>query len=316
MKKAIFLTHRGKDYTVDNYLRSWGGALEAKISVRHYFGLGTSGQNLWKRFDEWRQFLRTGTLRRELTGGPAKVYIFADIERLTDREKEKASALRQRLATSDGSPRILNDPSRVLNRFELLRKLYEEGINSFNAYMAEERIEPERWPVFIRHHRRHGEVLTRLLRNSEELKKEIDRLLESGRSPHELLIVEFCDTSDASGITRKYGAFRVGDRILGRHIHFGRNWFLRSPEIKTEESTREELAYVTSNDHHELLERVFALSCVDYGRLDYTEKDGDLYVWEINTNPMILVGVDREDPLRFEAHRHFTNQFHAALEHL
>ena len=91
MKKAIFLTHRGKDYTVDNYLRSWGGALEGKISVRHYFGLGTSGQNFWKRFDEWRQFLRTGTLRRELTGGPAKVYIFADIERLTDREKEKAS---------------------------------------------------------------------------------------------------------------------------------------------------------------------------------------------------------------------------------
>ena len=73
---------------------------------------------------------------------------------------------------------------------------------------------------------------------------------------------------------------------------------------------------MTSNDHHELLERVFALSCVDYGRLDYTEKDGDLYVWEINTNPMILVGVDREDPLRFEAHRHFANQFHAALEHL
>ena len=52
MKKAIFLTHRGKDYTVDNYLRSWGGVFEGKISVRHYFGLGTSGQKFWKRFDE------------------------------------------------------------------------------------------------------------------------------------------------------------------------------------------------------------------------------------------------------------------------
>jgi len=244
------------------------------------------------------------------------VYVFADIERLTGAEKSKVDSLWHKLAAGDDPPRVLNQPSRILDRFSLLRMLYEVGINDFNAYLPEEGIDPQRWPVFIRHRRWHAGVLTGLIANAEELKAVIDGLVVNAYSPEELLIVEFRDTSDSSGITRKYGAFKVGDHIFGRHIHFARDWFLRNPDIKTPESTREELRYVRSDDHHELLERVFTLSGVDYGRLDYTAQDGQFYFWEINTNPMILISADRQDTLRFDAHDHFAGRFREALEDL
>ncbi len=39
-------------------------------------------------------------------------------------------------------------------------------------------------------------------------------------------------------------------------------------------------------------------------------------MWEINTNPMILIPKDRDDPLRFPAHDRFGRNLTATLEAL
>ena len=117
-------------------------------------------------------------------------------------------------------------------------------------------------------------------------------------------------------MVRKYGAFKVLDRILARQIHFSRRWILREPDIRTPETTREELEYVETNPHAEQLREIFALARIDYGRIDYSMVGGRIQVWEINTNPMILIPRDREDPLRFTAHDRFGRAFNDALESL
>ena len=61
---------------------------------------------------------------------------------------------------------------------------------------------------------------------------------------------------------------------------------------------------------------LFDLARIDYGRIDYSVVDGRIQVWEINTNPMILIPRDRDDPLRFAAHDRFGRAFNDALESL
>jgi hypothetical protein len=55
-------------------------------------------------------------------------------------------------------------------------------------------------------------------RLSRGCRKELDKALLAlrirGYDREDLLVVEFCDTSDADGIFRKYAAFRVGNAII------------------------------------------------------------------------------------------------------
>ena len=43
-----------------------------------------------------------------------------------------------------------------------------------------------------------------------------------------------------------------------------------------------------TNPHEAELRAIFKLARIDYGRIDYGIKDGQIQVWEINTNPMLL----------------------------
>ena len=130
------------------------------------------------------------------------------------------------------------------------------------------------------------------------------------------IVIEFCDAAGEDGVIRKYGAFRVGDRVLARQIHFSRRWVVRFPDIREPATAREELDYVRSNPHREELAEIFDLARIDYGRVDYSVVDGRIQVWEINTNPMILIPKDRRDPLRAAAHEAFGQAFNAALREL
>lgn len=64
---------------------------------------------------------------------PAGAYIFADIERLPNRLIPDACKLWEILEASEQPTRLLNDPRRVMRRYELLRTLYERGVNAFNV---------------------------------------------------------------------------------------------------------------------------------------------------------------------------------------
>jgi hypothetical protein len=313
MASVIFLLHLGKTYTVRNYIKSWGRELGPPIRIRNYPGLRPTGETSYKRLQQIHSSWRFGRLRDgELESKATRVVIFSDLDRLREEERSQAVALHQRLTQRVPRVRLLNHPRRSLGRFDLLRALYERGTNRFNIYRLNEQAVPKQWPVFLRRERGHGGVSS-LLRSQEDLDREIERLNRQQWGLDDTVIIEHCDVADKQGIARKYGAFRVGNRIIARHIHFSRNWMIRFPDIKTQETTREELAYVQDNRFAQKLMEIFELARIDYGRIDFGVVDGQVQVWEINTNPMILVPEDARDPLRFRAHDAFARRFAEAL---
>ena len=100
----------------------------------------------------------------------------------------------------------LNDPRRVLLRFELLQRLWEEGLNTFRVYRTDQADQVSAFPVFVRHIHRHSGPATRLVRTHDELRRVLTALRIRGRRLRDHMIVEFCDASGptaCSGSTRR-----------------------------------------------------------------------------------------------------------------
>lgn len=311
----VFLVHRGKDYTVRKFLKGWGRDLGSLVSAKNYPGLRSIGRTPWKRFEQTIAAWRTGSFR--VPRGEAAVpraVVFTDLDRLSDPERIAALDLRRELKERVQNVRLLNHPGRSMQRFELLQTLAEKGINSFGVYRADRHVKPRSWPVLLRDEDDHG-FASELLGSPQELNAELERADTNGELGSKI-VVEFCPTADDEGIIRKYGAFRVGSRIVARQVHFSRNWMLRFPDIRTEETSREELEYVEQNPHCRELMEIFEHARIEYGRIDYSLQRDRIQVWEINTNPMILIPADREDPLRRPAHEEFAARFCEALSEL
>src|SRR5205807_213866 len=144
-----------------------------------------------------------------------------------------------------------------------------------------------RFPVFIRHIARHDGPLTRLLYTDSEVETAIAMLTELEQES-DLLIVEFCDTSNADGVFRKYGSYVIGDRIVPRSIMFSDRWDVKKTRLHDAEKSREEREFIETNPHQDWLREVFTLAGVQYGRADYAFCEGRPQVWEINTHPLIV----------------------------
>jgi hypothetical protein len=114
-------------------------------------------------------------------------------------------------------------------------------------------------------------------------------LEQKGHDLQRLMIVEFCDTADASGTYRKYSVFMIGGTIIPRHLIFSRKWVLKTADLGTHEMLQEEREYMKSNPDEHWAREVFALANVQYGRIDYGLLNGRPQVWEINTNPAVLM---------------------------
>ena len=84
----------------------------------------------------------------------------------------------------------------------------------------------------------------------------------------------------------------------------------------------EERDYVLGNPHERELAEIFRIAGVEYGRIDYSVKDGALRTWEINLNPTIGRGtrppsgrIPAElEPVRRESKDCFYERFRAAWE--
>lgn len=258
----------GADRTLQKFLASHGRALRPRLRPRTYESLFRS------------------------TSAPTGTWIFADFERLSPRQAEGAARVWRALETSGRGLRLVNHPTRSLGRYELLRRLHDSGLNSFNAYLAAEARSPERYPVFVRDAHDHRGSLTPLLETPAELAAALARLEDEGRSRETLLIVEFCDTADDRGIYRKYAAFHVAGQIIPRHLFFGEDWVLKRPVRLDSALLEEEREYVEKNPHEDAIRRVFELARVDYGRIDYAVGNGRIEVWEINSHPYVSTDLD------------------------
>ncbi|MGZ8710276.1 MAG: hypothetical protein ACXW28_08630, partial [Thermoanaerobaculia bacterium] len=177
-------------------------------------------------------------------------------------------------------------------RFDLHAELWRLGRSSFRSVRAAGDLSGIRFPVFIRSERSHDGALSPLLGSEREVETWIGRSIALGRPLHDLMVVEFCDTADAGGWYRKYSAFNVGGRIVARSMNYGRHWVLKFASNEfTMAMAEEELQYVRSNPHEQELAEIFAIAHTDYGRIDYSIKDGRVQPWEINLNPTIGRGL-------------------------
>jgi hypothetical protein len=282
-------------YTINRYLASWGVKLIPRIRLLVYEDLN------------------------KLRSLPLGTYIFSDIERLTPQQTEMAAGAWEKLSSAGKGIRLLNHPTRSMRRYELLRTLYERGLNQFNIYRLTELRKPEKFPVFLRGENDHSGNQTPLLKSLNELDDIIALFYDQRKSLDDKIITEFCDTSDEKGIFRKYAAFIIGDQIIPRGIFFGWHWMLKSHtnDVTNEETLWEEQEYIENNPHDAQLREIFRLANVQYGRIDYSMLNSVTQVWEINTNPNVL---SISSPERMERvsglpiSEFFSKQFELAFE--
>jgi len=247
---------------------------------------------------------------------PVATYIMTDHDRLTAAERERAWGVCQALEAGSPSVRILNHPARVLLRLEMLRALYRDGINSFQAYPLIGAERPAEFPVFLRSEGEHGGERSELIENAEDLAAEIPKYLRLRRYKrgYGSVIVGFVNSRDVQGRALKYSAFRVGDHIIPRHRFLGRTWFVRGPDYLDDDTAGAELAWLNAFAETDQVRRIFDIAGIDYGRLDFAIIDGRVQAFEINTNPQTIGA--RQDPLRQRADDFFGPRFTRALAEL
>jgi hypothetical protein len=280
---------RKKGDSLGPYLRDWDASAAERVRVFQF-----------EELRSWEAF-------------PSATYIFTALETLNASQLRWATELWERLSEAPARVRLLNDPRRVLGRYELLRLLHERGVNSHRAYRLHE-AHRARFPVFLRRERRHWGI-TRVLWSRHDLARAVVWAARKGWPLNDLLVVEFIDTVDEDGLYHKYGAFFVGGRVVPGSLVFRSDWMVKSTrreEIPVSKHLELEDSFVEANPHESWIKDVFSMAGIDYGRIDYSVSGGRPRAWEINTNPT-LVGSE-PPPAYLHPHlRHFAETFGPAL---
>ena len=221
------------------------------------------------------------------------------------------------LRAAGPSVRVLNSTTRTLHRLDLLEMLAREGLNRHRAVRATGDLTGLTFPVFLREEHHHTGSLSGLLRTPTALTEGLARMMMRGYRLSELLVVEFCNTADAQGVYTKFSAYAIGEQILPHFVATGSDWMLKYSVLgTTPELLLEERAHVLGNPHERQLQLIFELAGVDYGRIDYSLKDGQIETWEINLNPTLgrygWLPPDL-DRIRLVRREHFRDRFEAAF---
>jgi hypothetical protein len=266
-----FLTTRQATYTLQRYLTDWASDPQrSEIQVCAYEDLPQVGS---------------------LTSG---AYVFCDQERWTPRQHQVARELWTQLERGGAGFILLNNPHRVLLRYDLLRALHQHGVNRFNVHRLLAAFYAAKFPVFLHSTHGHEGALSPLLHSRDALIPWLFRRIRPRRW-NKLIIEEFCDVSDHEGFFCKYGAFCVRGEIIPRHLFFSKNWMLKDTDLLNEDLLVRYRDYLQNDSHQDQLQKIFSLAGIDYGRIDYAFYQGQLQVWEINTNPM-LIEMNSGDP--------------------
>ncbi len=286
------------------------------FGIRDY--VGNRGIEMAGRFDvvHYEELTR-------LTAVPATGTIFAALDQMGPAALCAAGAIHDELTGARPAVPVLNHPLRALQRYALLRRLFEIGCNRFTVIRATDDPSALRYPVFIRYEDRHNGSLTPLLHDRHALDRALVDLAIRGIGVQKLLVVEFCDTSGPDGLYRKYSAMRIGETIIPRHLHAATSWIAKSQSSAAnddERLVRDELEYLDSHPHQQWLRDVFTVAEIEYGRIDYGVYKGVPQVWEINTNPTLGRGRHKKparqghlatlrEPARLASHKQMLEAF-------
>lgn len=254
--------------------------------------------------------------------GPG-LYIFTDIELIDDVQRAAAAALRERLLADPRRHIVWNDPARSARRFDVLAAMSAEGRNTFRAFRLDGTPLPAdlRYPVFVRDEHDHTGALTGRLSGESELRAAVAELRAGRRPAGPLLVVEYLDYGRADGVFRKYSVFRLGARMIRKHIIFSRDWQAKAPargEFDKPEWRAEEWAFLRGEadeiDHEKETMGIFERFAIDYGRIDYAVVGGRAQVFEINSNPTLMRSENFSPRTpRTEVHEWFRERFEAVL---
>jgi hypothetical protein len=176
--------------------------------------------------------------------------------------------------------------------------LQKAGINSFGVTRLETGERPPQYPVFLRSEDGCSGPETDLIHGDEEFDLALEDLKARGKTQRGRIAVGYSAQASADGYFRKYGAYKIGGEILPHHIHLGQHWVVkrnvpdldwttpndRNVELR-ETAIAEELDYVRTNPHREVIQKAFEIAETEFGRIDYGIVDGRIEVFEINTNP-------------------------------
>jgi len=237
----------------------------------------------------------------------AKTWIFVGHDEATDpRSRSQMLAVEAKLRNAN--QRVFNAPSRVLDRFELLKQLRAAGINTFDAHDADP-VQASSWrfPVFVRPRHVHEgtSILLHHAADAERLFGQYPQL--AGPTS---MVVEYVDTVEKGGvhdgIFRKYSVQRVGDRYIARHVIFSKNWVTKTSDIFETALSAEDAAFVGLKHPLPPLPEVvtaFETAGIEYGRIDYGMFKGKPQIWEINVNPVVVPRLGRINSQRHKAQK-------------
>jgi len=216
-------------------------------------------------------------------------FVFSDLERLNSLQLNVLETFCDQLVSADADISIINHPKSVLNRYNLLRALYEAGINKYNVYPATDSACSPQYPIFLRMTNDHKGPLTDLLYNTQQRDAKLLQTAMQGFDTKHMLQVEFCETKGQDGLYRKYSAFRFGaDQIIPGHMIFARDWIAKDGDPPDTHTLQESERYLQQNPHADKLMEIFELAGITYGRIDYSILAGNIQTWEINTNPILI----------------------------
>jgi hypothetical protein len=249
-----------------HFLETWGRALAGRVAVVTY------------------EMLLAGRVDVPEQGGAYIFTNFGNVRAMAPDAQSAIRALHKRLLEQNGVARVLNDPDKSLLRYDLLRMLHERGVNSFNAFRTDEPADGLRYPCFIRHEREARFDNPVLAQDPQQYGALLNGLTWQQGTRAGFITVEFCDVVSSDGFYRKYGAFVIGDRIVPRHVHVGRKWFLRTVDLSGPSEMAEEKVYVATNPHKDMLLECARAAGISYGRFDYGLLGGRPQIWEININ--------------------------------
>lgn len=231
----------------------------------------------------YQQLLRRGS-------APPGVYVFTDQQLMNPSQKRIAGWVREQLSRSPATHRVVNDPEKQLGRFQYIEALNAAGLSNFRIHRLKG-LAPEyvRFPVFLRIEDDHMGPRSELLKTWDEMIRAAALLVLAGFAKDRIVVVEFIDTRCSDGLYRKYGAFRVGERIICQHVLHSAVWLSkRETTIRDPEMIDSSDRFYIENPHEQILMPYFELARIEYGRIDYAMLGDRPQVWEINDNPTFV----------------------------
>lgn len=248
---------------------------------------------------------------------PRGTCIFSDLDRLHPWDRELAACMYKEIR--EAGCIAVNDPARVLSRYDLLKQLHNDGINDFNTYRLSAGEEPERYPVFLRRDSFHEGVFSDLIHAPEDLKAKHEELVSKGIPATNLLAIEFAAEKEPGGYFKKMSVYRIGEHYFPDTSVVQRAWEVKSGEngVAEEDYFEKELTEMNTIPHEATVRRAFEIANISYGRLDLGFYKGKPQIYEINTNPTVSsLSRNSPSPARDQSRAIFHQNFSAALNTL